>query len=54
MVLFILFSFMYLEFNGIFDSERKAAKRKERQQCAMYLAEGNGVNHEAKFLITRS
>lgn len=54
MIFFILFSFMYLEFNGIFDLERKTAERKERQQCTMYPAEGNGVDHETKFLITRS
>lgn len=50
----MLFSFMYLEFNAIIDPEREATKGKERQQCAVYLAEGNGAVYETKFLNTRS
>lgn len=50
----ILFSFIYLEFDTIFDLKRKAAERKEGQRYTMYFAEGNGAIYETKFVNTRS
>lgn len=50
----ILFSFIHLEFNAVFDLERKTIEGKERQQYTMCFAEGNGAVYETKFFNTGS